>query len=159
MVEYINEKVVLLPQHKHFFKDVDKKDLSDLITYIYYYYHPESTYAETLLSERIELCLERINNKEVVVKYKDLLSKYENTILTPIKRLAIAHLKKIEEIIQVFYRTEVTFDNIEEQSKMMKSVTELYKLSSVIEEKIAKESSNKQGKGSKQVNEYETITF
>ena len=158
MIDYIDEKITLHPLHKPFFKDVPKKDLQPLIEYLYYYYI-DDTFQNILPTERYDVIVGSYVKGFDIEKHKEIIDKFENVYTSSVKKLAIAHLKKIEEIIKVFYDNPVTVANIEEQAKMAKSMADMYKLSDIIAEKIAKENKVQQGRGSKEIGEFEEVTF
>ncbi len=159
MVEFINNKVSILPQCKFFFKEVNKKDIEDLLNYLYYYYDEESPYALLLPEERKQLCLSEWCQKIDMSKYTIFITKYEDFILTPVKRLATSMNRRIEKIIKEIDNSDIDVTDLEKEGKNMKALTEIFKLQDVLNEKIAKESNVKEGKGSKKVSPFETSTF
>jgi hypothetical protein len=162
MVEYISDKAVILPQAKHFFKSVNKKDEEAVATYIYYYYAEDSIYINLLPTERDEVVISvmlKLYPKFNIDEYRGFITKYEHTILTPAKRLALSLTKRIEKIITVLEESEIAIDDLEKEGKNMKALSEIFKLQDVLAEKLAKESGTQKGKGSKGVNVNEVTVF
>lgn len=159
MIEYINDKIVIIPQHKHFFSEISKKELEPLLCYLYYYYSKDSTFKDVLPSEKESLVIDLINSKYKNFdksKYLDFIDKYENTFLSSTQKLAIALNKRIEKIIKELEK-DVSIDDLEQEGKNMKALTEIFKLQDILENKIAKESKIVEGKGAKKINEFEDL--
>lgn len=159
MVEFINGGVKIIPPSKFFFKEIPKKDLDDLLNYLYYYYNEESPYALLLPEERKLLCISEWCKKIEISKYSSFISKYEDMVLTPVKRLAISMNRRIEKIIKEIDNSNIDVTDLEQEGKNMKALTEIFKLQDVLNEKIAKESNIKEGRGSKKISAFETTTF
>lgn len=159
MVEFINGGVKIIPSSKFFFKEIPKKDLDDLLNYLYYYYSEESPYALLLPEERKLLCISEWCKKIDISKYNSFISKYEDMILTPVKKLAISMNRRIEKIIKEIDNSDIDVTDLEQEGKNMKALTEIFKLQDVLNEKIAKESNIKEGRGSKKISAFETTTF
>lgn len=158
MLELINGKVNILPEHTPFFKDVSKKELQEVITYLYHFYLNKE-FSNLLPTEKREIIIHDYTPKINLEAHSEIISKFERVCLTSTQKLALAHSKKVEDIIQVFYDTPVTVENIEDQAKMAKSIGEMYKLQTSLDALLAKESKSNKGKGSKEISEAEEDNF
>lgn len=158
MIEYLNDKIVVKPNSTYFFKGIDKKELPNLLLYLYYYYDKESPLSSILPFERVELAVERANKLDIS-KYKELISKYEKLKLSPVEQIALSMSKRIEKIIKTLDEDEVDITDLEKEGKNMKALTEIFKLQDILAEKLAKENKVVEGKGSKSVGEFEDLTF
>ena len=162
MVELINDKVVILPQAKHFFKGIKDKELEPLIEYLYHYFNEESIYANVLPSERHSLVVSLLSksySKFDIEAHKEKIKEFENITLTPTKRLALSLGRRIDRIIELLDNADILIDDLEKEGKNMKALTEIFKLQDTLAEKLAKESGVKKAKGSKEVSVYEETKF
>ena len=159
MVTFENEKVVILPQAKKFFSSIDKKDLNNLIVYLYYFYDKESIYKNVLPSERKEIIINSFCKGFNIDKYDSFIKNYEYVIMTPTQRLALSLIKRIEKIVNVLDESEINIEDLEQEGKNMKALSEMFKLDDVLKAKLAVEQSVNEGKGSKIISPYEDLTF
>lgn len=158
MIEYINDKVVIKPNSNYLFKGIDKKDLPNLLLYLYYFYDKESPLSSILPDERLGLAVERANKVDIS-KHKVFISKYEKLKLSPTEQIALSMSKRIEKIIKTLDEDDVDITDLEKEGKNMKALTEIFKLQDMLAEKLAKENRVVEGKGSKSIGEFEDTIF
>ena len=158
MVTYENDKVVLHPAHKPFFKEVPKKELQEVISYLYYYYINDD-FQDILPEERYSLVTTDYCPNFNLEKHREIVEKFEMVYTSSTKKLAMAHLRKVEEVINIFYTNPVTIDNIEDQAKIMPAIEKMYALAERLKGLLSKEGKVAQGKGSKALGTMEETTF
>lgn len=158
MIEYINDKVVIKPNSNYLFKGIDKKELPNLLLYLYYFYDKESPLSSILPDERLGLAVERANKVDIS-KHKVFISKYEKLKLSPTEQIALSMSKRIEKIIKTLDEDDVDITDLEKEGKNMKALTEIFKLQDMLAEKLAKENRVVEGKGSKSIGEFEDAIF
>jgi len=155
MIDYINEKVQIVPQGKHFFKDVPKKELADLLYYLYHYYSPNSIYVGMMPSERKEEILKTTSLD--LEKHKAFVKSYEEVTMSPTEKLAMAINERIEKIMLEVRTSEVDIKDLEKEGKNLKALTEIFKLQDLLSDRLSKENRQVEGKGAKAIGYFENI--
>ena len=158
MIEFINNKAVITPTMVHLFKDVPKKELDELVTYIYYNYIEEN-YALMLPIERQEAIMGRLCPNLKLDKHKGIIGIVEDMLLTPSKRLAIHLGKRISKIIKTLDESEINVDDLEQEGKNMKGLTEILVIKDKVDALVAKEATASVGRGSKSISKFENKTM